>query len=122
MDLLICTHVVNYYGSWHSASMLLFPRINLLSIPLYDGSVDPDSAFDPSRLCAVMGQRQESRTCNTSNRCYRHQPLPYLVILMELGNGNESNQYDNGSNIKYTASEPPLTVNLEILTMRGIQL
>lgn len=80
-------------------------------IPLYHGSVHPDSKFDPSRLSAVMVQIKNKVAKNAEPALRptgvprdRHQPLPYLVILMELG--NEFSYDDSGSKIKYAGSEP----------------
>jgi hypothetical protein len=83
-------------------------------IPSYHGSVDPDSKFDPSRLSAVVVQVKhkvaEDNPAELAIRPIgvhrdRHQHLPHLVILMELG--NESRYNDNGLRIKCAASEPP---------------
>ncbi len=88
-------------------------------IPSYHGSVKTDSKFDPSLLSAVVVQvknkvaedkQAELAICPIGDR---HQPLPHLVILMELG--NESPYNDNGSKIKCAASEPPADNEFEIL-------
>jgi hypothetical protein len=84
-------------------------------IPLYFGSVDPDSEFDPSRLSGGVGQvkfkvagdqKAEAAIRPIGVPRDRQQPLPYLAILMELG--NESHYKGNNSKIRYTTSEPPV--------------
>ena len=91
-------------------------------IPSYHGSVDPDSEFDPSLLSAVVVQVKykvaEDKQAELAIGPIgvdrdRHQPLPHLVILMELG--NESRYNDNGSMIKCAASEPPADGEFGIL-------
>jgi hypothetical protein len=83
-------------------------------IPTYNGPVDPDSIFDPSQLSVAAVQVKYKVTGDKKVGIVirpigvprnRRQPLPYLAILMELG--NESKYNGNGSKIKYTASEPP---------------
>jgi hypothetical protein len=84
-------------------------------IPLYFGSVDPDSEFDPSRLSGGVGQvkfrvagdkQAEAAIRPIGIPRDRQQPLPYLAILMELG--NESRYKENNSKIRYLISEPPV--------------
>ncbi|KAK2463806.1 hypothetical protein APHAL10511_004111 [Amanita phalloides] len=67
-------------------------------IPLYDGPINPDSEFDPSRLSAVIGQVKNKVAGDKKAELAirpigllrnRLQPLPYLAILMELGNESE---------------------------------
>jgi hypothetical protein len=83
-------------------------------IPVYLGSVDPDSKFVPSLLSVVAGQvkykiagdkeaEDAIRPIGASRD--RHQPLPYLAMFMELG--SESRYRASGSKIKCAASKPP---------------
>jgi hypothetical protein len=64
----------------------------------YDGPVAPEAIFDPSRLSGASVQvkfdlagdpQAESRIRPFGIPCDPHHPLPYLALLMELG--NESN-------------------------------
>ena len=79
-------------------------------IPLYHGSIHSDSIFDPSRLSAVVVQVMSvagGKIVEPIIRPFgvprdRHQPLPYLVILMDL---DESRYANNGLKI-YAAPEP----------------
>lgn len=82
-------------------------------IPLYFGSVHPDSEFDPSRLSVLTWQikykakgdkKAEAAIRPIGAPRDRHQPLPYLAVLMELG--TESRYQDNKSKIKYATSKP----------------
>jgi hypothetical protein len=71
-----------------------FPQESIeFLIPLYLGSVDPDSEFDPSRLSGsvrqvefkVAGDKKAEATIRPIGIPRdRQQPLPYLAILMEV--------------------------------------
>ncbi|KAK2464125.1 hypothetical protein APHAL10511_003873 [Amanita phalloides] len=91
-------------------------------IPLYDGPINPDSEFDPSRLSAVIGQVKNKVAGDKKAELAIHpigllrnrlQPLPYLAILMELG--NESKHQVTGSKINCEASELPAEGEFENL-------
>ena len=78
-------------------------------IPIYSGSITPDAAFDPSYLSVVAGQvkfkvagdkKAEAAIRPIGIPRDLSHPLPYLAILMELG--NESNYQENHSKIKST--------------------
>lgn len=84
-----------------------------------------DAVFDPSRLSAVIGQvknmisaasieEREMRPFGVPRDLY--QPLPYLAVLMELG--NESNYRETNSKIKYTIPKPPADGEFEALTQK----
>jgi len=80
-------------------------------IPVYHGSVAANAVFDPSCLSAIAGQvkfkepgDQKAETLIRPFGIHRdpHSPLPYLALLMELG--NESSEK---SKIKTKLPEPP---------------
>ena len=82
-------------------------------MPTYDGPVDGNEKFDPSRLSAVAAQvkfkaagdkKAELAIRPTVVPRDRRQPLPYLALLMELG--SESEYQESSSKIRCTASEP----------------
>lgn len=86
-------------------------------IPIYFGSIDPDAVFDPSLLSGIVVQvkfKIEGATKAESdairplgvNRDLSN-PLPYLALLMELGN-EQTYQKTNSKNrkMKSTPSEP----------------
>jgi hypothetical protein len=84
-------------------------------IPVYLGSVNPDSNFDPSLLSVVAGQvkykvagdkEAEDAIRPTGASRDRHQPLPYLAMFMELG--SESCYRASGSKIQCAASKTPV--------------
>ena len=90
--------------------------------PLYFGSVDPDSEFDPSQLSGGVGQikfkvardkKAEAAICPIGVPRDCQQPLPYLAILMELG--NESRYKETNSKIKCATSDPPVDGEFENL-------
>jgi hypothetical protein len=92
-------------------------------IPIYIGSVTPDAAFDPSCLSVAAGQvkfkvagdkKAEAAIRPIGIPCDLSQPLPYLAILMELG--NESNYQKNHSKIKSMAPKPVTDREFEELT------
>ncbi|KAF8343351.1 hypothetical protein F5887DRAFT_1212483 [Amanita rubescens] len=90
-----------------------------LLIPLYHGSISLDSKFDPSRFSVVVVQvknkvaRDKLAIRPVGVTRDRHQPLPYLVILMALGDG--SRYGDRDSDIKFVAPEPPADGEFGIL-------
>ena len=80
------------------------------TIPVYHGPVNANAMFDPSRLGGLPGQVKfkvaSDPQAETLIRPFGiprdpHHPLPYLALLMELG--NESN-YKGYSKIKATPS------------------
>lgn len=81
-------------------------------IPLYSGPLD--GVFDPSYLsslnCQIKFQiaaatKAESDAIRSAGVPRdRHEPLPYLALLMELG--NEANYQETGSKMKSTAAGP----------------
>ena len=82
-------------------------------MPTYDGPVDGNEKFDPSRLSAVTAQvkfkvagdkKAELAIRPMGVPRDRRQPLPYLALLMELG--SESKYRESNSKIRCTASEP----------------
>ena len=82
-------------------------------MPTYDGPVDGNEKFDPSRLSAVAAQVKFKAACDKKAELAirptvvprdRRQPLPYLALLMELG--SESEYQESSSKIRCTASEP----------------
>ena len=92
-------------------------------IPIYIGSVATDASFDPSRLSVVAGQVKskvaEDEKAEPAIRPIGiprdlRQPLPYLAVLMELG--NESDHEENHSKIKSTAPKPAVDGEFEKLT------
>ena len=123
--MLICAHRQLLANLWARGAALqcCFSQESIdFLIPLYIGSVCPESEFDPSRLSVVAGQVKYKvagdKKAGPAIRPMgaprdRHQPLPYLAILMELG--NESYYKDSGSQIKYAASEPPPDGKFETL-------
>ena len=83
-----------------------------LLIPLYLGSVHPNSIFDPSLLSAVVVQVKYKTTGDkNAEHAIRpigvprdhNPPLPYLAILMELG--STSRYQETRKRIKYEAPE-----------------
>ena len=85
-------------------------KIDLL-IPVYHCFVNPDSIFDPSLLSLTVVQvkfktgRDLDAELAISPFGVVHnldKPLPYLVIVMELGC-----EWHYEGNIKFLASEPP---------------
>ncbi|KAF8520920.1 hypothetical protein BU17DRAFT_65140 [Hysterangium stoloniferum] len=84
-----------------------------LLIPTHFGSIEADVVFDPTLLSATLYQvkfkvkgdkKAESVVHPISIPHDLHQPLPYIMILMELG--NESKYQDTGSKAKSTACSP----------------
>jgi hypothetical protein len=91
-------------------------------IPTYFGSVHPDAEFEPSRLSGFTAQIKFRTTGDMKAEAairpigiprHRHQPLPYLAVLMELG--TESHYKKTNSKIKYATSEPPADGEFEDL-------
>jgi predicted aldo/keto reductase-like oxidoreductase len=84
--------------------------------------VHPDAEFDPSRLSDITAQVKFRTTGDKKAEAAirpigvlrdRHQPLPYLAVLMELG--TESHYKETNSKIKYATSEPPADGDFEDL-------
>ncbi|KAF8347980.1 hypothetical protein F5887DRAFT_673723 [Amanita rubescens] len=87
-------------------------RIDLL-LPVYHGSVDRDSIFDPSLFSAIAAQIKFGTTGDGNAELAIRpigvvrdldKPLPYIAILMELG--CEQPFQENGKKIKYLAPGP----------------
>ena len=87
------------------------------------GSMESNEEFDPNRLSAIFGQvkfkidgdsrsGEEIRPIGLARS--PHQPLPYLAVLMELG--NESNYLETTSKIKVTTPEPLVEGTFEDLS------
>ena len=113
VDPLIHMHAGNYlqtYGLVAQHFSVAFERIDLL-IPVYHGFVNPDSIFDPSLLSLTVVQVKFKTGGDLDTElaispigvvCNLDKPLPYLVIVMELGC-----KWHYKGNIKFLASKPP---------------
>jgi hypothetical protein len=89
----------------------------------YHGSVSPDAIFDPNMIGGFVLQiKNKAEAATPAEKTVRpigiprdlDRPLPYLTLLMELG--NESVYQDTRSKIKTTASQPPSYGQLRKLT------
>jgi len=93
------------------------------NIPIYSGSVAADAVFDPSQLSVISGQvkftTEGKKAAEFAIRpigipCDPEKPLPYLTLLMELG--NESKYQESHSKVKTVASEPAVDGEFARLT------
>lgn len=84
--------------------------------PVYFGDVSGDAIFNPALLSgAVVQVKYKDEADTKAGTALRpigiprdlSRPLPYLALLMELG--NESMHMATGTKIKSTASKPPST-------------
>jgi hypothetical protein len=84
-----------------------------LVIPVYHGSTEPDSIFDPSLLSAAVARIKNREAGDGQVEPAMHpidvlrdrcQPLPHLTILMELD--YEAPYQETGLKIKCQVSEP----------------
>ena len=82
------------------------------NIPIYSGSVAADAVFDPSQLSVISCQLKFTTEGKEADFAIRpigiprdpENPLPYLTILMELG--NESKYQESHSKIKTVTPKP----------------
>ncbi|KAF8327857.1 hypothetical protein F5887DRAFT_924568 [Amanita rubescens] len=105
--------LANLWARGGALQCCFFQEKIVLLLPVYHGSVDPDSIFDPSLLSSIVAQIK-FKTAGDGNAELAirpigvvrdlDKPLPYLAILMELG--CEKSFKENGKKIKYLASEP----------------
>src|SRR6266511_5294537 len=109
-------------GSWSSTPMLLQPRSSRF---LYFGSVAADAVFDPSQLSVISGQvkfttegKKKAEFAIRPIGIPRDpvKPLPYLTLLMELG--NNSKYQESNSKIKTVAPEPAVDGDFARLTAK----
>jgi len=79
---------------------------------VYHGDIDADAVFDPTMLSAAFGQvKYKNKADTTAEQAIRpiglprdlSEPLPYLALLLELG--NESHHGATHSRIKVTIPE-----------------
>jgi hypothetical protein len=79
---------------------------------VYHGDIDADAVFDPAMLSAAFGQVKYKNKADTTEEqairpiglsCDLSEPLPYLALLLELG--NESHHGTTHSKIKVTIPE-----------------
>ena len=94
---------------------------------MYHGDIQADAVFDPAMLSGVFGQvKFKSKTDTTAEQAVRpiglprdlSQPLPYLALLLELG--NESCYATTHLNIKVTTPEAALEGQFQKLTEKWV--
>jgi len=90
---------------------------------VYHGDIEADAVFDPAMLSAAFGQvKFKSGVDTTAEQAIRpiglprdlSQPLPYLTLLLKLG--NESNHQITHSKIKVTIPESAAEGKFQELT------
>jgi len=93
-----------------------------LLIPTYTGPIDDDSNFDPVMLSAIVVQVKYKTAGDLKAgkairpigiSCDRSEPLPYVALLLELG--NESSYQECESKIQVIVSKPS-DVDFQTLT------
>lgn len=81
---------------------------------MYHGEIDSEAVFDPAMLSGVFGQIKNKNKADTAAEQVirpiglprdRSQPLPYIALLLELG--NESTHRTSKSKIKVTVPKSP---------------